>query len=590
MSSAEIGAKTEMASAPKTGTLMNGARILLECLTREKVEIIFGYPGGVTLPLYDALYDHPLRHVLVRHEQNACFAAEGYARATGKVGVCLATSGPGATNLVTALVDAMMDSIPVVAITGQVSTKLIGSDAFQEADTFGITRSCTKHNFLVKKLSELPQTIHEAFHIAATGRPGPVLVDIPKDVFQATAHYSPVSHIHLPGYKVYTEGHAGQIRRAAQMIWDSARPMVYAGGGILAADASENLREFVERIDSPAVCTLMGLGALPSGHPNFISLPGMHGSYASNMAMTETDLIIALGVRFDDRVTGRLAAFAPHAKVIHVDIDPAEIGKNRTADVPIVGDVKRVLEKLNQELADTAEMKPRNEAARAGWRARVRDWMQEHPFDTEISTKEIKPQHLMLEIDRISGGEAIVCSDVGQHQMWAAQYIRFHHPRLWINSGGLGAMGFGFPAAIGAQMACPDQLVFAIVGDGGFQMSIPELATVANQHLPVKIIVMNNGYLGMIRQWQELFYNNRISSAQLDSFPDPEKLAGAYGFKGSTVEKPHELRAALEAAVAEPGPYLLNVRVSPFENVYPMVPAGGAINEMVLGPVQPVGV
>jgi acetolactate synthase I/II/III large subunit len=581
-------AKTRMSGA-KTETLMNGAKILLECLTREKVEVMFGYPGGVTLPLYDALYDHPLKHVLVRHEQNACFAAEGYARATGKVGVCCATSGPGATNLVTGLVDAMMDSIPLVAITGQVSTKLIGSDAFQEADTFGITRSCTKHNFLVKKLADLPQAVHEAFHIAATGRPGPVLVDIPKDVFQATAHYSPVSHIHLRGYKVYTEGHAGQIRRAAQMIWESARPMVYAGGGVLAADASENLREFVERVDAPAVTTLMGLGALPSGHPNYISMPGMHGSYAANMAMTETDLIIALGVRFDDRVTGRLAAFAPHAKVIHVDIDPAEIGKNRIADVPIVGDVKRVLEKLNQELADTAEMKPRNESARAAWRARVREWMREHPFDTEISSTEIKPQHLMAEIDRISGGEAIVASDVGQHQMWGAQYIRFNHPRLWINSGGLGSMGFGFPAAIGAQMACPDKLVFALVGDGGFQMSIPELATVANQHLPVKIIIMNNGYLGMVRQWQELFYNNRLSSVQLDSFPDPEKLAGAYGFKGSTVEHPRDLRSALEAAVAEPGPYLLNVRVSPFENVYPMVPAGGAINEMVLGPAQPVG-
>ncbi len=571
-----------------SASLMSGAKILLECLVREKVEVIFGYPGGVTLPLYDALYDHPLRHVLVRHEQNACFAAEGFARATGKVGVCLATSGPGATNLVTALVDAMMDSIPVVAITGQVSTKLIGSDAFQEADTFGITRSCTKHNFLVKKLADLPQIVHEAFHIASTGRPGPVLVDIPKDVFQATAHYSPVTHVHLPGYKVYTEGHAGQIRRAAQMIWESSRPMVYAGGGIIAAGASQELREFVERIEAPAVTTLMGLGAMPSGHPNYISMPGMHGSYASNMAMTETDLIIALGVRFDDRVTGRLAAFAPHAKVIHVDIDPAEIGKNRAADVPIVGDVKRVLEKLNQELADSAEMKERNEAARAGWRARVKDWMREHPLEPEFSSSEIKPQHLMAEIDRISGGEAIVCADVGQHQMWAAQFIRFKHPRLWINSGGLGAMGFGFPAAIGAQMACPDKLVFAIVGDGGFQMSIPELATVANQHLPVKIIVMNNGYLGMVRQWQELFYNNRLSSVQLDSFPDPEKLAGAYGFKGSTVEKPSDLRSALEAAVAEPGPYLLNVRVSPFENVYPMVPAGGAINEMVLAPPQPV--
>jgi acetolactate synthase-1/2/3 large subunit len=564
--------------------LLSGARIVLECLAREKVDCIFGYPGGVTLPLYDALYDHPIRHVLVRHEQNACFAAEGYARSTGKVGVCLATSGPGATNLVTGLVDAMMDSIPVVAITGQVSTKLIGSDAFQEADTFGITRSCTKHNFLVKTLADLPQAIHEAFHIAASGRPGPVLVDIPKDVFQAQAHYAPVSHIHLPGYKVYTEGHAGQIRRAAQMIWEARRPFVYAGGGIVAADASEELREFVEMVDAPVVCTLMALGALASEHPNFISMPGMHGSYAANMGMTETDLLIALGTRFDDRVTGRLSSFAPHAKVIHVDIDPAEIGKNRAADIPIVGDVKRVLKKLNQALDETAgEHRGTNATARAAWWMQVKEWQREHPFEPETSPDEIKPQHLMAEIDRLSGGEAIVASDVGQHQMWAAQFIRFNHPRLWINSGGLGSMGFGLPSAIGAQFARPDKLVFALVGDGGFQMSIPELATVANHALPVKIIVMNNGYLGMVRQWQELFYNNRLSSVQLDGFPDPEKLAGAYGFKGRTVESPRELRSALEAAVREPGPYLLNVRVTPFENVYPMVPAGAAISEMVLG-------
>jgi len=571
--------------------LMSGAQVVLECLTRENVDVFFGYPGGVTLPLYDAMYDHPIKHVLVRHEQNACFAAEGYARATGKVGVCCATSGPGATNLVTGLVDAMMDSIPIVAITGQVSSKLIGSDAFQEADTFGITRSCTKHNFLVKKLAELPQAIHEAFHIAATGRPGPVLVDIPKDVFQAQGHYAPVSSIHLPGYKIYTEGHAGQIRRAAQMIWEAQRPFVYAGGGILAGAASDDLRELVEFVDCPAVCTLMGLGALSSEHPNFISMPGMHGSYAANMAMTETDLIVALGVRFDDRVTGRLAAFAPHAKVIHVDIDPAEIGKNRAADVPIVGDVKRVLEKLTLALREMEpDMRSKNQGQRVAWWSQVRAWKAEHPLEAETSTEHIKPQHLMSEIDRLSGGEAIVASDVGQHQMWAAQHIRFHHPRLWLNSGGLGSMGFGLPAAIGAQFARPDKLVFAICGDGGFQMSIPELATVANHALPVKIIVMNNGYLGMVRQWQELFYNNRLSSVQLDGFPDPEKLAGAYGFKGSTVESPSQLRQALEAAVKEPGPYLLNVRVAPFENVYPMVPAGGAINEMVLGPVQPVEV
>jgi acetolactate synthase-1/2/3 large subunit len=572
-----------MASPIASVKTTSGAKVVLECLAREKVEIFFGYPGGVTLPLYDAVYDHPIRHILVRHEQNACFAAEGYARATGKVGVCCATSGPGATNLVTGLVDAMMDSIPIVALTGQVSTKLIGSDAFQEADTFGITRSCTKHNFLVKTLADLPQAIHEAFHIAASGRPGPVLVDIPKDVFQAQGHYSPVSTIHLPGYKVYTEGHAGQIRRAAQMIWEAKRPFVYAGGGIVAANASEELRQLVERIDVPAVCTLMGLGALSSEHPNFISMPGMHGSYAANMAMTETDLIIALGVRFDDRVTGRLAAFAPHAKVIHVDIDPAEISKNRTADLPIVGDVKRVLKKLLAAVDETAgDSQAANESSRASWRAQVNSWNTQHPLTPQMSDTEIKPQHLVSEIDRISKGEAIVASDVGQHQMWAAQFIRFNHPRLWLNSGGLGSMGFGLPAAIGAQFACPDKLVFALVGDGGFQMSIPELATVANNKLPVKIIVMNNGYLGMVRQWQELFYNNRLCSVELEGFPDPEKLAGAYGFKGSTVDHPSQLRGALEAAVNEPGPYLLNVKVTPFENVYPMVPAGAAINEMVL--------
>ncbi|HTP85485.1 MAG TPA: biosynthetic-type acetolactate synthase large subunit [Bryobacteraceae bacterium] len=572
-------------------TLMSGAKMLLECLVHEKVECIFGYPGGVTLPLYDAMYDHQIRHVLVRHEQNACFAAEGFARATGKVGVCCATSGPGATNLVTGLVNALMDSIPVVAITGQVTTKLIGSDAFQEADTFGITRSCTKHNFLVKSVADLPATIHEAFYIAASGRPGPVLVDIPKDVFQGQAHYTPVDAIHLPGYKVFTEGHTGQIRRAAQMMWEAQRPLVYAGGGIIAAGASAELRELVETLDIPAVNTLMGLGALPSTHPNFISMPGMHGSYAANMALTESDLLIALGVRFDDRVTGRLSAFAPHARVIHVDIDPAEIGKNRTADLPIVGDVKRVLERMNKIIAELAPSeKEKSAAARRAWWKQVREWKDEHPLKPETSDSAIKPQHLMAEIDRLSGGQALVTSDVGQHQMWAAQFLRFNEPRLWLNSGGLGSMGFGLPAAIGAQFARPDKLVFAIVGDGGFQMSIPELATIANHALPIKIVVMNNGYLGMVRQWQELFYNNRLSAVELAGFPDPEKLAGAYGFKGRTVESPGELRSALEAAVKDPGPYLLNVRVSSYENVYPMVPAGAAINEMVFGPPQPVAV
>jgi acetolactate synthase-1/2/3 large subunit len=570
-------------------TLMSGARILLECLVREGADCIFGYPGGVMLPLYDVMYDHPIRHVLVRHEQNAAFAAEGYARSTGRVGVCAATSGPGATNLVTGLVNAMMDSIPIVAITGQVTSKLIGTDAFQEADTFGITRSCTKHNYLIKNLADLPQIVHEAFYIAASGRPGPVLVDIPKDIFQGQAHYSPVSSIHLPGYRVFTEGHSGQIRRAAQMMWEAKRPFVYAGGGIIASEAAGELRDLVEILDAPAVCTLMGLGGLPSEHPNFISMPGMHGSYAANMGMTQTDLLIALGVRFDDRVTGRLSSFAPHAKVIHVDIDPAEIGKNRAADLPIVGDAKRVIEKLNDLLR---ELKPSmgglNAAARQAWWRQVRDWQQEHPITPVFSDSEIKPQHLMTEIDRISRGEAIITSDVGQHQMWGAQFLRFNKPRLWLSSGGLGSMGFGLPAAIGAQFACPEKLVIALVGDGGFQMSLPELATIVNHGLPIKIIVMNNGYLGMVRQWQELFYNNRLCAVELESFPDAEKLAAAYGFKGRTVESPRELRPALGEALAEPGPYLLNVRVTPFENVYPMVPAGAALNEMVLTPPQPV--
>ncbi|MBZ2185016.1 MAG: biosynthetic-type acetolactate synthase large subunit [Bryobacter sp.] len=573
------------------GTLMSGSQILLECLVREGVELFFGYPGGVTLPFYDAMYSHPIKHVLVRHEQNAAFAAQGYARATGRVGVCCATSGPGAMNLVTGLVDAMMDSIPVVAITGQVTSKLIGTDAFQEADTFGITRPATKHNFMVKHVSELPRIVHEAFYLASTGRPGPVLVDIPKDVFQASTHYQPVDAIHLPGYKLYTEGHTGQIRRAAQMIWEAERPMVYAGGGIIHSGAHQELRELVELADLPTVNTLMGLGALPGNHRNFISMPGMHGSYAANMGMYNTDLIIALGVRFDDRVTGRLNAFAPHAKVIHVDIDPSEISKIRNAELPIVGDAKKVLVKLNKVMKELeGEMGSLKAAARAEWWNTIRGWMEQHPLEPQYSLDEIKPQHLMAEINRISNGEAIVTTDVGQHQMWAAQLIRYDHPRLWINSGGLGSMGFGLPSAIGAQFACPDKLVFSICGDGGFQMSIPEFATIANHNLPVKIIVMNNGYLGMVRQWQELFYNNRLSQVTLDHFPDAAMLAGAYGFPGKTIEKVEDLRPALEEAVNTPGPYFLNVKVTPFENVYPMVPAGGAINEMVLDQPQPVEV
>jgi len=571
--------------------LMSGARMLLECLVREGVDCIFGYPGGVTLPLYDALYDHHIRHILVRHEENAAFAAQGYARATGRTGVCCATSGPGATNLVTGLVNALMDSTPIVALTGQVAVKLIGSDAFQEADTFGITRSCTKHNYLVKALADLPQIIHEAFYVASTGRPGPVLVDLPKDVLYAQARYAPVSAIHLPGYKVFTEGHTGQIRRAAQMIWEAQRPLIYAGGGVVLGNATQELRELVEVLDAPAVLTLMGLGALPSSHPNFISMPGMHGSYAANMALSNCDLLVALGVRFDDRVTGRLSAFAPHAKVIHVDIDPSEIGKNRNPDLPIVGDARRVMERILKVLRELAPTEAsRCAAARRAWWSQIHAWQQEHPLIPAVSASEIKPQHLISEIDRLSAGQAVVVSDVGQHEMWAAQFIRFNEPRLWICSGGLGSMGFGLPAAIGAQFARPDKLVFALIGDGGFQMAIPELSTIATHSLPVKVVIVNNGYLGMVRQWQELFFNNRLCAVELESFPDVALLAAAYGLKGRTIQHPSELTPALEDAVREPGPFVLCVKVSPEENVYPMVPSGAAISEMVLGPPQPVAV
>jgi acetolactate synthase-1/2/3 large subunit len=569
--------------------LMTGARLVLEALAKEGCEVVFGYPGGASMPIYDALYDHHIRHVLVRHEENACFAAEGYARSTGKVGVCMATSGPGATNLVTGLVDAMMDSIPIVAFTGQVPKHLIGRDAFQEADTFGITRSCTKHNYLVKDINDLVRTIHEAFYIASTGRPGPVLIDITKDTLTAKSAYHAPGPIHLRGYKPTVEGHAGQIKRAAKMIWEAERPYVYAGGGIIASGASAELDELARLIEAPVAETLMGLGALPTEHPFCINMLGMHGSYAANMGISNADLLIALGVRFDDRVTGRLEAFARHAKVLHVDIDPAEIGKNRHADLPIVGDVKQVLVKLNKLLAETKATDGRaNAEARRRWMEQIREWQRQHPLANPYSESEIKPQFLVRELDRISQGEAIVCADVGQHQMWAAQYVRFHRPRLWINSGGLGAMGFGLPAAIGAQMGNPDKLVIAIVGDGGFQMSIPELSTVASYGLPIKIVIMNNGYLGMVRQWQELFYNRRYCAVEMDCFPDCEKLAAAFGIKGRTVDKPDRLTAALREAVEEPGPYLLNVKVTPEESVYPMVPSGGAVNEMILGEPQPV--
>ena len=566
--------------------MLSGAQILIESLAREGAEAVFGYPGGVTLPVYDVLYDHPLRHVLVRHEQNAVFAAEGYARATGRAGVCMATSGPGATNLTTGLVDALMDSIPVVAITGQVPQALIGRDAFQEADTFGITRSATKHNYLVKDVGELSQTIHEAFYIATTGRPGPVLVDITKDVLLAEAPYSGLHAMEpLRGYRLKVEPEPAAVERAVEFLWNARRPYIYAGGGIISSGASAELVRFSELLEAPLAHTVMGLGGMPTGHPNFISMLGMHGSYAANMGITQCDALIGLGVRFDDRVTGRLDAFAPEAKVLHVDIDPAEINKNRRADVGVVGDAKAVLQRLIERLMETREtLGEKRRQERLAWMRHIRAMKREHPFRYEKSSEEIKPQYLMEQLDAISGGDAIVTVDVGQHQMWAAQYLRFNGPRLWQSSSGLGSMGFGVPAAVGAKVARPDCNVIAIVGDGGFMMSIPELATIATNRLPLKIIVMNNNTLGMVRQWQELFYGKRYSEVAITSFPDASLLAASFGIAGGSVSSPGDLEDALRHAFAEPGPYLLNVQVTPEECVYPMVPAGGAVSEMILQP------
>ena len=565
--------------------LLSGAQILVESLAREGAEVVFGYPGGVTLPVYDVLYGHPLRHVLVRHEQNAAFAAQGYARATGRAGVCMATSGPGATNLTTGLVDALMDSIPVVAITGQVPQSLIGRDAFQEADTFGISRSATKHNYLVKDIGELAQTIHEAFYIASSGRPGPVLVDITKDVLVSEAPYSGGQVMEpLRGYSVGEEPDEESVDRAIEFLWAAERPYIYAGGGIISSGASEELVRFSELLEAPLAHTVMGLGAMPTGHPNFISMLGMHGSYAANIGVTECDVLVGLGVRFDDRVTGRLDRFAPGAKVLHVDIDPAEINKNRRADLGVVGDAKAVLRRLNERLAETrsrAGMARRE--ARLAWMERIRALKRDNPFSYRPSTEDIKPQALMQKLDQIAGGDAIVTVDVGQHQMWAAQYLRFNRPRLWQSSSGLGSMGFGLPAAMGAKFAFPDRTVISIVGDGGFMMSMPELGTISANQLPIKIIVMNNNTLGMVRQWQELFYDKRYSEVAIEAFPDASLLGAAFGIEGGSVSRPEDLDRALEHAFAQEGPYLLNVQVTPEECVYPMVPAGGAVDEPVAG-------
>jgi acetolactate synthase-1/2/3 large subunit len=557
---------------------MRAVDALMECLKAEGVDVVFGLPGGANLPTYDAFVDGGIRHILVRHEAGGGHAAEGYAKATGKVGVAFATSGPGATNLLTPMTDAMMDSVPVVFITGQVRTELLGTDGFQEADTIGITMPVVKHSFMIQHPQELPRAIHEAFHIARTGRPGPVLVDIPQDLSRAEIDYEPVSDVRLPGYQPRLEGNQKQIRQAAKALAAAQRPVIYAGGGVVNANASEELIEFVRSDRFPVTCTLMGLGAYPAPDQQWLGMLGMHGTRAANYAMDEADLICAVGARFDDRITGKLSEFAPRAKFIHIDVDPAEISKNVPAHIPIVGDAKHVLAKLIVEYRAIGADPARLEA----WWGRIEGWRQKYPLAYEDSADaEIKPQYMVQALFAATGGEAVITSDVGQHQMWAAQYYDFPKPRRWVNSGGLGTMGFGLPAAMGAAVGCPDRLVCCIAGDGSVQMNAQELATCAQNNIPIKVFIMNNGYLGMVRQWQELFWDGRYSQVDMGEFPDFVKLAEAYGVTGMRLEDKRTLVDDMKRAIAIDGPVLVDVRVTREENTYPMIPAGQAAREMV---------
>lgn len=551
---------------------LTGAQMLVEALLREGVDTIFGIPGGAVTPIYDALRDAPIRNILTRHEQAAAHAADGYARATGKVGVCLATSGPGATNLITGLANAYMDSIPVVALTGQTPRSLLGTDSFQEADLTTITMPITKHNYLVKDPSDLPRVIREAFHIASTGRPGPVLVDIPRDVSASLGKYEPVRTLHLPGYKPSVNGHPTQVSRAAKAIAEAKRPIIYAGGGVISSGAHQELLALAEKTKIPVTTTLMGLGGFPMDHPLFIGMLGLHGSYAANMAVMRSDLIIALGARFDDRVTGLREKFAPLAKIIHVDIDPAEIGKNVRCDIPIVGDLKNVLGQLLPLVAEGKE---------GAWRRQIAYWEAKHPIKYEKNPEVLKPQEVIEGLYAVTGGKALVVTEVGQHQMWAAHYFKFTRPRSFLTSGGLGAMGFGFPAAIGAKIGRPEEEVFLVAGDGSFQMNMQELATVAYLDLPVKILILNNGYLGMVRQLQEVYHGKREAAVALNGNPDFVKLAEAYGIAGIRVSRSEEVRPALEKALQLQHPFLIDFIVDAEENVWPMVPAGQPLDRLI---------
>jgi len=552
-----------------------GSEILLRCLIREGVDTLFGYPGGAVLPIYDSLYHKGIRHILARHEQGAIHMAEGYARITGKPGVVIATSGPGATNLVTGIANAQMDSIPLVCITGNVPQNLIGTDAFQEADITGITMPITKHNYFVTDVRDLPRVVKEAFVIASTGRPGPVLIDIPKDVSNAKAHLEYPEKVSIRGYQPTTDPHPLQLQKLHAAIAKAERPVILAGGGVVTSGADQELRDFAERTQIPVTTTLMGIGGFSGNHPLWMGMPGMHGTYAANHALLECDLLIGIGVRFDDRVTmGRLDKFAKGAKIAHIDIDPAEIGKNVDTYIPIVGDVKRVLQEALEGL-------PRSRSE--GWWKRIEDWKRQYPLTFRPSEKTLKPQWLIRHLYETTGGDAIVTTDVGQHQMWVAQYFRFAKPRSFISSGGLGTMGFGFPAALGAQIADPDRLVICVTGDGGFQMTSQELAIAALENLPVKVVVVNNRCLGMVRQWQEVFYQERYSEVDLSGGPDFVKLAEAYGVKGLRARTGEEAKRVWQEALAHPGPVVIDFEVDPEENVYPMVAPGSGLDEMMMG-------
>lgn len=560
---------------------LNGAQILCESLVKEGVEVIFGFPGGALLPFYDALPNYPqLRHILVRHEQGAAHAADSYARVSGKVGVCLATSGPGATNLVTGIANAYLDSAPMVAITGQVARPFIGKDAFQEIDITGITLPITKHNYMVMAAGDMSTVVQEAFHIASTGRPGPVLIDIPKDVFVEEAEFRYRDKVDLRGYKPTLRGHPSQIKKAAKVISEANRPLIIAGRGVLISGASTELRELAEKAQIPVVNTLLGLGCFPRSHLLSLGMLGMHGLAHVNLALDAADLVIAIGMRFDDRATSKVSTFAPHARVIHIDIDPAEIGKNVKVDVPIVGDVKNVLRALNKVVDSKNHVE---------WVSQIQEWEREHPSMAIRDTDSLLPQYIVRQISEITKGDAIIVTGVGQHQMWSAQYFQYNKPNTLVSAGGLGPMGFELPAAMGAKVGSPDDTVWCIAGDGGFQMTIQELGTIVQENLAVKIAILNNGFLGMVRQWQELFYERRYIATPL-SGPDFVKVAEAYGIAAMRVTDKLMVTSAIERAMAYEGPFLIDFQVEPEENVYPMVPPGASLCEIVECPREEVRV